>query len=155
MECSTCAAFLGTIVRDLGSAIDNGTARWAKPGWAKDPAALATSSGRKRRADYHVKQFVVHESLVASTNASSSAHVAARSLGADTATSLVHAWRKQEVAHIQSASRLSFARCMNLSTSWDGFRAGQPAVEIIGCVAENLDSQAVTVVAPQVTGYPC
>ena len=147
-DCPAVGRLLGCAVTHLGAAIDARAFVWGTFGWHNDPRALATTSGKRRRTDAHVKQWALSDAI--SSGSASSVGAAVRALPGRVARSLGNQWRKELLSQARAGAMMAFAnKSFNHSTCWDGWRGGQPSKELLGGILEDLDKHAVVILAPQ------
>ena len=153
LECNAVSSHLNFLISEASAHVNDEYAKWASFDLSQH-AGLVRSvgpDGRRKRADWHLKQYVVRHAFEAGR--STSVGQAAKSVGGVDKVTAVQ-WRQQDLRHFQAASMLSFGTCLNYATCWDAVRLGQPGRETLAAIGENLDTQAVTVLAPQV-GKTC
>lgn len=84
---------------------------------------------KKRRMDFHVKQYVLADAV--QSGSASSCSNAAKSLNGNVAPNSGLKWRGQEMSAYRAASILAFSSVGSVSVALDGARIGRPAKEIL------------------------
>jgi len=67
----------------------------------------------------------------------------------DVHNSLGVQWRSKDLAAVHSTCRLSFQGCFDVAVTFDAYRVGNPSVETLTIVSENLNKQFVVMTTPQ------
>lgn len=120
--------------------------------WEKGAAAHLAGQVKRRRIDYHVKQYVVRDSVRSGAQASSSS--ATRSLSGVHASTGVR-WTQGELAAFRATCRLSFNSHMSLGLTVDATRLGKPAKEILCGYITNPGAQRHAALLPQACLMGC
>lgn len=147
LACPAISAHLLATLRKLTDCVDERVSEWGDFEYHKTSAATLTisSSGGKRRLDYHSKVYAV-QGAMACKEASTSAG-AARAMTVDSSTA--SSWVRGHMADFQAESWLCFASPSTIALSFDCARLGQPAREILLAIARNLETKKTVVLPPQ------
>lgn len=141
LPCNAAAAALRIVVDELAAAIHNSVDTWAEGDWPRGENAivLSESSQKKRRVDFHVRQYVVSSALEDGRQASCSQVF--RSLAGVAQNSPVK-WRGVEMSAYRATTMAAFNPNMTVSLAVDGSRLGRPAKEVLvgflSCPSRNL-----------------
>lgn len=149
LGCPTLSSWLKAVLLRIVAHVESRSDAWATDTtWykSKDVALVSESSQRRRRLDYHAKQYFVKEAVAAGKASTSSA--AARSMEG-VSKSQVGAWKEQEMAAQQASVFLSFNGCEAVACTYDAARLGQPAQEVLVSLARNLDKRVTATLPPQ------
>lgn len=148
LECDALSAWLARMLQVVVQCLESRWEEWADTSWFKTPAAAVVNdaTGKRRRSDFHAKQYAVCTSL--QSGAASSRAAAARSMDG-VWKQQASVWREKEMAAFQAESHLRFAGSSSIALAFDAAMLGQPAKELLVGLARNLEKRCDTAFPPQ------
>lgn len=146
-ECDAITAWVLQKVIKLANAMEGSVAEWAAFDWHLSDEAVVHGLLRKRRLDFHARQFCLQGSVM-SGRASTSAE-AGRAMGAVSSASQPIAWRAADLQALRASSRMSFSNSQVLSCAVDGARIGRPLVEMLLGLISDARGNRHCVLPPQ------
>lgn len=149
--CPAAVVALKMLLERLAALIVANHMSWGDHEWHRGQHAIVQGFAKKRRVDYHVKQYVVVESVQSGQLPSSS--LAARGLAGVAPNSAVK-WRGVEMSAYRAACLLSFCKDMSISLAVDASRLGRPAREVLAGFVACEGKQMVVALPPQVCLCP-
>lgn len=144
--CESIKAWAALRLRELQKLVDARARVWGNPHWHEADMARRneSSSGKRRRTDFHVKQRVV-----GACTKQASIGASAKALG-DIPSSVACKWRHSEMAAYRATTLLKLLPQDSLAITIDATRIGKPARELLLGMASCAKSGVHCVLPPQV-----
>lgn len=147
--CPAAKSWLRSLLTETAAIVDSGFGEWGLQDWRKSDIAHLNGMTKRRRIDFHVKQFALKDSLTSGQQ--STAADAVRSLAS------VHAstgcrWVNAEMAAFRASCMLSYKESMTVGLTLDATRLGRPAKEVLCGYLTNGPKQLHAPLPPQ-AGY--
>ena len=145
--CPAAKALLREVAEQLATCIAESAPCWGDFDWHRSQHAIMHGPSKKRRVDFHVKQYVVTDALQSAKHKTSMQAVGALS---HTSKSSGCKWKSAEMSAYRASSQLTFRSGLTLSIAVDATRLGRPARHVLAGVVScsSLDRHAV--LPPQV-----
>lgn len=127
-DCAAVRAHLNALTGRISSEIELVWGDWGEGNWERSSSAQCAGFQRNRRADYHLKQFVLHGSRLEGRTttvgqAVCSIDAASRSSGVG--------WVEHELSAYRASCLLTFRESQCFAVCVDGARVGRPARELL------------------------
>lgn len=127
--CPASRHWLAMVLQEVATAVDQNIPEWADFQWQHSAEAhVATPTGKRRRVDFHLKQYAIKHAVTSGACASSSA--ATRSLEG-CCPSQAARWITSEIAAYRAECCLCFKDTQVIGVSVDAGRIGKPATELL------------------------
>ena len=128
------------VIGQLAICMDTAVQCWGDFDWHRSQHAIMHGPVKKRRVDFHVKQYVVTDGLQSGQHRTSTQAVGALS---HTSKSNACKWKCAEMSAYRASSNLTFAEGLTLSVAVDATRLGRPARHVLAGVVSNASSDCM------------
>lgn len=148
-DCRACRKQVGLILVRIAEGVDGDATRWCDFQWHRTDLALVAGPQRSRRADPHVKQYLLHQGI-AEGHGRTTGEIVKGMSGVQRQQAIQ--WRDCELSAYKASSTLSFVGEQHIAVAFDGARFRPPAREVmlIVCSATGPGDPTTCVLPPQV-----
>lgn len=147
LPCEAARASLCDLTCRLSDLIEEGHHQWGDHSWHRGGDATVMGFSKRRRVDFHVKQFVVHDSVQLGEQASC-AQAARAVVGASSCAAVK--WRSSEMSSYRAATLMAFDKDSSISVTVDATRLGRPARDVLAGFVYSVGKGVGAALPPQV-----